>query len=122
MFEEQKTDNNITIKQNIQDRKESTIKSKNIQILDFQNGSSYTEQLDLNSQDVSRILNVGHFGTGAEVVNTEFCTNLIENNNPIDEPTAQKSRFGNNNSVLDMPVTPAVGSKFDVISPLAQEQ
>jgi hypothetical protein len=125
MFEEQKTDNNINIKQNILDQRsfnkevsicanselqgrETSVKSKgapgaNVQILDFQNGSSYTEQLGLNSNDVSGILQAGHFGTGTEMLNApEFTTNIMDTTNLKDEQSAQKSRFGNNESILDL--------------------
>lgn len=92
--------------------RDTSIKSKerlgaNVQILDFQNGSSYTEQLDLNSNDVSRILNAGHVGTGTEPLDApDFATNVMDTTNLKDEATAQKSRFGNNESILDLSGNP----------------
>jgi len=87
----------------------------NVQILDFQNGSSYTEQLDINSNDVSRILNAGHFGTGTDPLNVpEFSSNIMDTTNLKDEPSAQKSRFGNNESILDLSGNPVDPNKEQI--------
>jgi len=55
---------------------------------------------------------VGHFGTGTEQLGVpEFATNMMDTTNLKDEPSAQKSRFGNNESILDLSGNPVDQNK-----------